>query len=530
MTHSQSNISANATAFPKTANTFPITAETATNENPDNGKDISDGFGDGKEDTASHNQTKPGAMGPSGSDSSSASDMLDVSMREKSLEEQSAAEDVVLDAAETIPDGGYGWLIVVACFFINFNTWGANSGFAIYLSHYLNHNTFAGGDKYDYALIGGLTFGVGLFCAPFIIFLQGKFGVRTIVIMGNCFQFAALMMASFAKKLWQLYLTQGVLQAFGLAFVSLPTFPILAQWFKKKRGLASSLSAAGSGCGGLLYNLGMQKVLEKKSVFWALRVQSIICFSLLWISIALIRTRVNIKYSMFDMAIARSTGLYMMILFYAFCMFGYVVVLYDMASVTTSMGYSAYQGSIASAMVQVGSVLGRPLVGAVADRFGAVTTTSAAYLLCAILTLAMWIPANNYATILAYCAIMGGLMGLVFGSTPPILGMLFGLHRINVGLGMTWPFLALAAIGSPVISLTLKEGNGAAVSPGQYNHSALFSGLSFFAAAFTLLIMRGYLSVRHDMMKDKNDDHDHLLVRVPFWAPLRYCLRKHSHI
>lgn len=448
-------------------------------------------------------------------------------MAEKNLEEE---EEPVVDAAETIPDGGYGWLIVVACFLINFNTWGANSGFAIYLSHYLNHNTFPGGDKYDYALVGGLTFGVGLLFSPFIIYLQGKLGVHTTVIMGNCFQFSALMLASFSKKLWQLYLTQGVLQAFGLAFVSLPTFPILAQWFKKKRGLASSIGAAGSGCGGLLYNLGMQRVLEAKSVFWALRVQSIICFVLLWISIALLRTRVKIKYAMFDVAIAKSAGFYFVILFYAFCMFGYVVVLYDMASVTTSMGYSAYQGSISSAMVQVGSVLGRPLVGAFVDRFGAITVTSCAYLLCGILTLGMWIPANNYATILAYCVMMGGLMGLVFGSTPPILGMLFGLHRINVGLGMSWIVLALAGIGSPVISLALREGDGSAVSRGQYNHSALFSGLSFIAASATLLLMRGYVAVRHEMMKDKNDDHDHLLIRVPFWAPLKYCVSKTQHI
>lgn len=466
----------------------------------------------------------------SASDSSSGEDVLQVTMLDKSLEELPAQVKEIPDAADTIPDGGYGWLIVVSCFLINFNTWGANSGFAIYLNYYLNHDTFAGGDKYDYALIGGITFGLGLFCAPLIIMLQGKIGVHTTVIMGNCFQFAALMMASFSKKLWQLYLTQGVLQAFGLAFVSLSIYSILAQWFKKKRGLASSVSAAGSGCGGLLYNLGMQKVLESRSVFWALRVQSIICFSLLWVSIALLRTRVKVKYSMFDMRIAKSAGFYMVIFFYVFCMFGYVVVLYDMASVTTSMGYSAYQGSISSAMVQVGSVVGRPIVGVFSDRYGAVAVTSVVYLICGILTLAMWIPANNYATILAYCVMMGGMMGLVFGATPPILGMLFGLHRINVGLGMSWIFLALAAMASPVISLALKEGNGNTVSAGQYNHSALFSGIAFLAASATLLIMRGYLLVRHDMMKDKDDDHDHLLVWVPFSAPLKNCLRKANHI
>lgn len=437
-----------------------------------------------------------------------------------------------LDITHDIPDGGYGWVVVFAIFMMNANSWGANAGFAIYLSHYLNHNTFEGGDKFDYALIGGMTFGVGLLFAPVINYIEGIIGTRNIIILGNCFQFTALMMASFAKSLWQLYLTQGLLQSFGIAFIALPAMSILPQWFKAKRTLASAIAAGGAGVGGVLYNLGMQRVLESKSVFWALRVQSILCFGLLWISIALVRTRhkKNVEFRMYDMDCLRSAGFWILVFYLITCMFGYVTVLYDMANVATSMGYSAYQGSIAAALVLVGSFFGRPLVGLISDRVGALTTTAIAYLLSALFVFAMWIPASNFATLVALCVIMGGLMGSVFATMPTVLSKLFGLTKVNIALGMSWIFLGISGITAPVIGLTLKTGNSGYVDRSQYQHCSIFAGCAFFACALSLLLIRGYVISREDLADDVDADVGHLHIRVLFWAPVKNCLRPVGHV
>lgn len=436
------------------------------------------------------------------------------------------------DITHDIPDGGYGWVVVFAVFLINANTWGANAGFAIYLSYYLNNNTFEGGDKYDYALIGGMTFGVGLVFSPLVNYIQGKIGTRPTIVLGNCFQFAALMMASFAKSLWQLYLTQGMLQAFGLAFITLPGLSILPQWFKAKRNLASAIGSAGSGVGGVLYNLGMQRVLESKSVFWALRVQSILCFGMLWVSIALMRTRLKkqVEFRLYDMDCLRSAGFWILVIYLVTCMFGYVIVLYDMANVATSMGYSAYQGSIASAMVLVGSFFGRPAIGVISDRVGAVTTTSIAYLLSALFVFAMWIPASNFATLIAFCIIMGSIMGSIFATMPPILSKLFGLTKVNIALCMSWIFLGLAGIAAPVIGLTLKTGSTGYVDRSQYRHCSIFAGCAFFACSLTLLVMRGYVISREYLAEDVDADRGHLHIRVLFWAPLKNCLAPMGHV
>lgn len=426
-----------------------------------------------------------------------------------------------------IPDGGYGWIIVFASFLINFNTWGANSGYAVYFSYYLNHQVFSGADKYDYALIGGMRFGLAFMLFPLVHFVQGKIGTRITMLFGNCCQFVALMLASYATQLWQVYLTQGLLQAFGLAFVSLPALSIIPQWFKKKRAFASSLAAAGSGCGGVMYNLAMQQVIQVRSVSWALRCEAIICFGLLWISVFAFRTRMKGEYKFFDLECAKSVPFLLLCIYLVFCMFGYVVVLYTMANVVTSMGYTAYQGSIASAMVQVGSVLGRPVIGRLCDHFGAVTVSTGAYLVCGIFVLAMWIPALNYATILVFCIVAGSLMGTVFATIPAILATLFGLEKVGVSLCMGWVFLGAAALVSPIFGLALKTGSEGQPSPGQYHYSALFCGLSFLVCSLTLLVIRGYLVARG---LGGTDDKCHIHVRVPFRAILKNCLRHESHI
>ncbi|CAI1699921.1 hypothetical protein SEUBUCD646_0O00110 [Saccharomyces eubayanus] len=197
----------------------------------------------------------------------------------------------VLPSDIDVPDGGYGWFVLLAFVLYNFCTWGANSGYAIYLAYYLDKNTFAGGDKLDYAAIGGLAFSGGLLFAPVITWLYHVSSVQVIIGLGILLQGAALLLAAFSTTLWELYLTQGVLISFGLASILIPSITLIPLWFRKKRSLASGIGTAGSGLGGIVFSLGMQSIIERKSVKWALIAQCVICTSLSVIALTLTRTR-----------------------------------------------------------------------------------------------------------------------------------------------------------------------------------------------------------------------------------------------
>lgn len=428
------------------------------------------------------------------------------------------------DLLEEIPDGGRGWLVVLGVFLLNFGTWGANSGFAVYLNYDLEHKVFEGATKLDYAWIGGMAFGLFMVFCPFINYLQGLIGTHWILIVGNICQFLGVLLASFTKEIWQLYLTQGLLNSIGLSFISLPALTILPQWFKKKRTFAGGLATAGSGIGGILFNLGMQRIVQTRSVWWALRTQSIICLGVVFMGIALIRTRIEkkVEFTVFDKAVAASAGFYMLLGFLVGVMFGYVVVLYTVVNYTVSLGFTAHEGSVIAAMIQVGSFFGRPLVGFFADKVGPINLSLGVYTLCGILCLAMWIPARNYVTLVFFGLIMGGTMGSVYGTLPVFITKLVGLQKLNVAFSMLWPFLGLSGMVSPVIGVQLITDDD---GPTRYLHTSLFAGLSFLGSALCLLFLRGYLIARGNLAgTNTNTDLGHLHHIVPPYKPFLHCL------
>ena len=447
-------------------------------------------------------------------------------------ENQDTKEAIDIEADKDI-DGGYAWVICLTCFILNFSTWGMNSGFAIYFSYYLNHDTFDGASKIDFSYIGGLAFGMGLIFSPILNYLLGKFGLRQTIVLGNCLQFTGLMLASFSKQLWQLYLTQGILQSFGLALITVPNLTLIPQYFKKKRLLAGGLATAGSGVGGICFNLGMQKVLQVKSVWWALRVQSIIGFVLVLVAVCLARNKaekIKIQFTLYDIGVLRSAAFWIFGFFVITCMFGYVVVLYTLANFTTSLGYSEYQGSIASAMVQTGSCLGRPVVGIMADKYGAATVSAVAYTVAGILCLAMWIPARNFATVIAFGLIQGALIGSIYGMAAPVMARTFGIKKMNVAFSMLWILMGISGLFSPVIGTTLIAGSGNTVDPTQYRYCSVFTGVSFLGSAASLILLRGYIKARDlmDIDHSDSDNSDYTNVTVPFWKVLTSCF-KTSH-
>lgn len=423
-----------------------------------------------------------------------------------------------------IPDGGYGWVVVGCYFFLNFCTWGSNAGFAIYLTYYLDSNKFPGGTKEDFAAVGGLAFGAGLMFAPLINYFVFRTSVKISIGVGIVLQGAALLLCAFSTKLWQVFLTQGLLISFGLAFISIPATNILTPWFRKKRTLALGLGAAGSGLGGVVFNLGMQRILEIKSLRWALISQCIIDTVLSTIALMLIRTRETAvqettkeKPKFFDPSLLRHYVVWFLILYVGTTMLGYVVLLYSLSAFTVSLGYTQKQGSVVSCMISAGGCAFRPLVGYCADRFGPVTVGIVVHAIVGILCVAMWIPCRNLATAIAFSLLSGALMGSIWPLLTSISSRIGGLNKLASVYSFTWPCVGMCAIVSPIIGLKLRS-NDPTVS-NAYVNTAIFSGSGYFGAALFLWLIRGYLIARDKLAIAAKTGHDdgelHLRVSVP---------------
>lgn len=449
---------------------------------------------------------------------------------ERDLGVNSEDENEPIVIVEIAPiDEGYAWVICGCCFILNACTWGMNSGFSIYLAHYINYGTFPGMTKMDYAYIGGLAFGGGLFFAPVLILLYDFLGIHAMVTLGNSLQFTALMLASFAKNKWQIYCSQGLLQGFGLAVLSLPTLTLLPQYFVKYRVLASSIATAGAGLGGVIFNLAMQKIVDNRSVFWAIRAQAIMAFGLIGIATVFIRSktpRKSLNNKLFDNLIVYIQLDFIIFgLFAITAIFAYVILLYTLTKFTTSLGYTNFEGSITSAMVQVGSFFGRPIVGQLSDRFGAISVTSSCYLICGIFSLAMWIPARNLATVIIFALIEGGLMGSIYGMLSPVLQRMYGPKRMLSIFAKLWMIVGIAGLFSPVIGIKLTKSDGAEVDPTSFVHCSIFTGVCFIAASGFLVLLRGHINAREHILQREGTETYQKYVPVPILKILSYSVK-----
>jgi hypothetical protein len=133
------------------------------------------------------------------------------------------------------PNGGYGWICVAAVATINGHTWGLNSAYAVFLAHYLSTSTFPGATPLQYAFIGGLSISQALIVSPVATLTTRKYGTRTTLFIGVGFETASFIGASFATRIWHLFVTQGVCFGWGMGFLFVGAYfasPLVwEEWF-----------------------------------------------------------------------------------------------------------------------------------------------------------------------------------------------------------------------------------------------------------------------------------------------------------
>lgn len=110
--------------------------------------------------------------------------------------------------------------------------------------------------------------------SPACTILTREFGRSIVMTVGVFMMSGGFISASFAKQIWQLYLSQGVVVGLGMGAIFIPAIAVLPQWFLKRRSLAQGLASCGSGFGGLAFSLGTSAMIEQLSLAWALRIVS----------------------------------------------------------------------------------------------------------------------------------------------------------------------------------------------------------------------------------------------------------------
>lgn len=150
-----------------------------------------------------------------------------------------------------IPDGGWGWLVVLSCLFINLVSDGVGSTFGILNMEFLNEFNASNSAT---SFIGSLFLSVPLLAGPLGSAMVDKYGCKYMTILGSLICTTGFVISAYVKSIWMLYITFGIIGGIGFCLCYVTAVVSIAFWFEKRRTLALSIAASGTGFGTVIYS------------------------------------------------------------------------------------------------------------------------------------------------------------------------------------------------------------------------------------------------------------------------------------
>jgi len=376
------------------------------------------------------------------------------------------------------------------------HTWGINSTYGVFLSNYLNNDYFPDTSALTYAFIGGLSISQAVLIAPFATQIIHLYGTKVCLHLGVFFQTLSLVGASFARQKYQIVLAQGLCFGWGMGFLFTASVGIIPQWFSKRRSVANSIASAGSGCGGLMYSLVTQRVIDKMGLPWAFRILAICSFAVNLTASHLLRDRnkqTGSRHRPIDLKILRRPEFLFLQGWSWFSQLGYTILLFSLPSYARAIGLTADQASILGAVLNLGQMLGRPVIGLTSDIWGRINIATFLTFFCGVACFAFWIPAEVVTApmgLLCFFAVVGGSVSGVFWSTiAPVGAEIVGLQDLPTGLSMTWFLMVPPTTCAEAIALELRRNNARSWI---YLPPQLFTAFMYFGAGLCLWAARGW--------------------------------------
>lgn len=160
--------------------------------------------------------------------------------------------------APEAPDGGWGWVAVVATFTVGTILAGYLKGIGVLLVEWqLYYDVGAKDVSWIGVAISLLTATSG----PLATSLTTRYGSRSVVVCGGVVMATSLFVASFTNALWHLYIA-SVFSGLGISLSFFPALTAIGFYFEKKVGFANGIAFSGSGLGLIIIPPFLQFLLD----------------------------------------------------------------------------------------------------------------------------------------------------------------------------------------------------------------------------------------------------------------------------
>ena len=405
---------------------------------------------------------------------------------------------------DAIPDGGYGWTVVAACFVLLFGINGYTTAWgvlqtAIVESPELKTN------------IRTITFVGSLYMACMVAFgllsirLTRMYGIRYTSLAATLLFGAGLIVTSFTLNyLAGLFCVAGLLigLATSLLYTATNTLPI--QWFSGKLGTANGLVKAGGGVGVTVLPLAAQSLIDSLEMEWTFRVLGLLVLASGIPSSLLPKERTGGRggtTSQFDWSLLKNVPFLALAMAGAVGVFALFVPPFSLPLFASSIGSSASTGAGRVAGFGASTAVGRLLGGLVCDRIGPFNALAVTALIKSLSMLAIWPVSSTLAPLFIFAIVNGCANGSFFVCLPTAVAALApGSAAASISL-MTSFWTPGYLIGAPLAGLLIEATGAEEASSIEPYRAAIFYAAGTGGALATLLVIVSRLKQNKKLIK-----------------------------
>ena len=349
----------------------------------------------------------------------------------------------------------YAWVVVWATFSALAIIFGVSYSFAAFFA------SFAGefsAQRADVSLVFGLSGGVYFVFGAGAGILADRFGPRAVTCAGMLLIAAGLLLCSFAGSMAMVYAAYGVGVGLGIALVYTPSIACVQPWFTQRRGLAAGLASAGIGAGTVAVPLIATAAIALLQWRGAMRAMAVGVLVLGLCATWLLRRAptasaarsdqipgLSLKQALRD---PRFWWLYISIVLAAPSMF---IPFAHVSAAARDMGIDAASAVGLVGLIGIGSLVGRFVIGALADRLGRTLTLLLMQVSMGLSVLA-WFVAAGYPMLVFFALWFGLSYGGIVSLLPAISMDLFGARAVAGIIGTLYSGAALGNLLGPVLA------------------------------------------------------------------------------
>ena len=360
---------------------------------------------------------------------------------------------------QTTPRFFYGYLIVLACFFIIFFMHGMYSTYGVFFNPF--QETF----NWNRTIVSGANSVAFFFDGLFAVVagrLTDRFGPRIVMTITGLTMGLGYVLLSQIDTAWELYLWHGVIIGMSMGSANVTLLSTTARWFVKRRGLMSGLVKVGTGAGMFIMPLVASWFIAGygwRTSYLVLGIISALCIT----STAQLLKRDPAEkgfqpYGAFDSSSHGSNTIgegltlqeaihtwqfWMVCALYFISWYCARTVMVHIAPHTIDLGFSAVQAASVISIIGAASIVGRVVMGGSSDRIG----NKRAVLICfaVLATMLLWLHgAKELWALYVFAAIYGFSHGGFFALVSPLVAELMGTKSHGVILGLV---LAISQAG-----------------------------------------------------------------------------------